>query len=125
MAYEIIKRLKELNEIRLLEKLAADVSKRERKRGKQHEVFEPSFDWKECNTDKFIIQKLDYMHDNPCRGVWDLVDNPELYVHSSARFYATGEQGIYWVTHFGELEDIDLTKTRSPRVETPSDSERR
>jgi len=30
--------------------------------------------------------------------------------HSSAKLYATGEQGIYPVTNFMELHDIDLTK---------------
>lgn len=31
------------------------------------------------------------------------------YLHSSAKFYFTGEQGIYPVTNSGELNDIDLT----------------
>ena len=48
--------------------------------------------------------------DNPCRGVWNLVMNPADYQHSSARFYLTGEQGVYPVLHCGELEDIDLTR---------------
>jgi hypothetical protein len=71
MAYEIIKRLTEQNENDLLQKLSLGVSKRDEKRGKLHEVFEESFDWKECLSDRFIDQKLDYMHDNPCRGVWN------------------------------------------------------
>jgi hypothetical protein len=29
---------------------------------KQHEVFEPSFDGKECRTEKFTEQKLSYIH---------------------------------------------------------------
>ena len=35
----------------------------------------------------------------------------EQYIHSSAKFYITGEQGIYPVMSFMELRDIDLTKT--------------
>ncbi len=34
---------------------------------------EPSFDWKECRSDKFIDQKLEYIHANPCLleyGIW-------------------------------------------------------
>jgi hypothetical protein len=73
-----------------------------------HEVFEPSFDWKECRSSRFINQKLNYVHDNPCRGKWNLVSSPVDYVHSSAKFYFTGEQGVYEV-FFGMLEDIDLT----------------
>ncbi len=48
MAYEIITRLMEAKEIKVLEELTQGVSARELKRGKLHEVFEPSFDWKEC-----------------------------------------------------------------------------
>lgn len=110
MAYEIVKRLTEQNENDLLEKLSLDVSKRDEKRGKLHEVFEESFDWKECRSDKFIDQKLDYMHDNPCKGVWNLAGSPADYQHSSAEFYLTGKQGVYLITHCGELKDIDLIK---------------
>ena len=39
-----------------------------------------------------------------------LVELPEQYPHSSAKFYLTGEQGIYPVINFMELRDIDLTK---------------
>ena len=110
MAYEIVKRLKEKGEIEILTKLTEGVSSRDYKRGKLHEVFQPSFDWKECTSRKFINQKLDYIHANPCRGVWNLAEDAVDYKHSSARFYLLGEQGVYSVTHCGELEDIDLTK---------------
>jgi len=109
MAYEIIRRLNEKAAFDLLDKLEKAVKKRDEKRGKLHEVFEQSFDWKECISDKFIDQKLEYMHDNPCRGVWNLSASPMDYLHSSAKFYLTGEQGIYAVTHSGELKDLDLT----------------
>ena len=39
-----------------------------------------------------------------------LAECPENYVHSSAKFYTTGEQGIYPVTHIQQLMDIDLTQ---------------
>ena len=42
-----------------------------------------------------------------------LVELPELYEHSSARFYITGEQGVYSITSFMELRDIDLTRSRT------------
>jgi len=38
------------------------------------------------------------------------VELPEPYLHSSAKFYLTGEQGIYPVIKFMEFRDIDLTK---------------
>jgi REP element-mobilizing transposase RayT len=112
MAYEIVKRLEDKKSAELLEQLASYVNATDRLRGKQHEVFEPSFDWKECNSDKFIEQKLNYMHENPCRGDWNLASQPQDYVHSSARYYITGIQSIYEVTSHTELEDIDLTKVK-------------
>ena len=95
MAYEMVKRLWRLKANELLDQLTEGVSARDYKRGKLHEVFDQSFDWKERRSNKFIDQKLDYMHDNPCRGVWNLVASPELYLHSSAKFYQIAEHGIY------------------------------
>ena len=108
LAYEIIDRLKEAANVSLLKKLSDAVEITDRKRGKLHEVYEDSFDIKECLTQKFIKQKLDYIHNNPCSGKWMLAECPENYVHSSAKFYTTGEQGIYPITHVRELMDIDL-----------------
>jgi REP element-mobilizing transposase RayT len=109
MAYEIVKRLQSAGAHVLLNKLKESVDPHDQKRNKQHKVFEPSFDWKQCRSQEFMAQKLDYMHMNPCKGVWDLARNPIDYLHSSAKFYATGEHGIYTVIHGGFLEDIDLT----------------
>jgi len=110
IAYDLVKRLKEMNSNLNLNELNNDLNNTEKKEGKIHGVFETSFDWKECRTEKFIQQKLNYIHWNPCKGN-KLVELPEQYIHSSAKFYITGEQGIYAVTSFMELRDIDLTKT--------------
>jgi len=106
MAYEIIKRLETQNENILLQQLAASVEKTRRLANKQHEVWELSFDWKECNSDKIITQKLNYMHNNPCTGKWQLAQTPIEYLHSSAAFYITGENKNYPVTSYQELNDI-------------------
>ena len=110
MAYEIVKSLKEQGQMELLEQLASLVNDTDKRRGKLHEVFEPSFDWKECTSDKFIEQKLNYIHENPCRGEWNLADQPQDYLHSSARYYISGRHSIYEIISYTELEDIDLTK---------------
>lgn len=44
MAYEIVSRLTEKNESDLLAQMSSFVNATEKKRGKLHEVFEPSFD---------------------------------------------------------------------------------
>ena len=110
MAYEIVKALGNNNDAETLARLSSKVNVTDRSRGKLHRVFEPSFDWKECRGNRFIGQKLDYIHANPCRGVWTLVDDPCDYVHSSAKYYFTGAQGLYAVTNFMALDDVDLTK---------------
>src|SRR5258706_8450858 len=110
MSYGIVKRLKEKNEHETLADLMTGVNSTDKKRGKLHEVFGPSFlpiaiGRKECRRTKFIDQKLEYIHANPCRGVWNLA-RKNMSTHSSAKYYQTGEQGVYVVTSYVELEDI-------------------
>jgi hypothetical protein len=50
------------------------------------------------------------MHNNPCTGVWNLALTPLDYIYSSALFYETGKQGIYAVTNYKELADINFTQ---------------
>ena len=111
IAYDLVKRLQQQNSSLLLSELSSSLNNTERKEGKLHNVFEASFDWKECRTEKFIQQKLDYIHFNPCKGN-KLVELPEQYEHSSAKYYIEGVHGIYPVTSFMELRDIDLTGLR-------------
>lgn len=113
MAYEIIKRLQANSEHALLNKLHWQVEAARRNDAKQHDVWELSFDWKHCEDEKFITQKLDYFHNNPIKGRWYLCDTPSVYLHSSARFYLTGEQGLFEVTSYAELLDVDLTKNEN------------
>jgi hypothetical protein len=85
------------------------VNEIDRKRNKLHDVFEASFDWKLCTSDRMLLQKLNYIHSNPCKGKWRLVDELWEYPHSSALFYMMGVQGVYPVTNYCDLKDIDLT----------------
>jgi REP element-mobilizing transposase RayT len=103
MAYEIVSRLKELNRTDLLYQLEQGVNIADRKKGKLHEVFEPSFDIKQCLNNAFTEQKLIYIHNNPCKGVWNLSSRPEEYKHSSASFYILDVCGVYEVSHYLRL----------------------
>src|SRR5205085_9192174 len=80
IAYELVKRLSEKKDIHTLTLLKQKVSPTEQKEGKLHGVFETSFDWKECRTETFIIQKINYIHWNPSRS--KLAVQPEEYEHS-------------------------------------------
>lgn len=109
IAYEIINRLKKQREDKLLHQLHLSVEAIDLERNKKHEVWEDSFDWKECRTNKYMQQKLEYLHENPCKGKWNLASAPVEYEHSSAKYYIAGEQGIYEVPNYCELADINLT----------------
>ena len=54
MAYALVSKLEQLNKQDVLAELSSYVNETERQRDKLHEVFEPSFEWKECKTQKFI-----------------------------------------------------------------------
>lgn len=112
MAYEIIERLQKNNEIALLKNLADNVESKRKLNKKLHEVWDLSFDWKDCRSNEFTWQKINYMHNNPCTGKWQLANNPIEYTHSSARLYLTGVHGIYAVTNFMEMEDMNFNKAR-------------
>jgi REP element-mobilizing transposase RayT len=102
MAYEIIKRLEEKKAIHILDVLHGGVKKREQKKGQIHKVFEESFDAKDCYSEEFIFQKLQYMHLNPVSKKWNLADDFTDYEHSSASFY---EKGVKRYEHLVHLSD--------------------
>ena len=54
IAYEIINRLKQQNENKLLQQLHLSVEAKDLERNKKHEVWEDSFDWKECRTNEYV-----------------------------------------------------------------------
>lgn len=103
MAYEIVTLLKKKGEEAFLKKLQAEVKARDRNRGKKHEVWIDGFDVKECRTEKFILQKLIYIHENPVRGRWKLSNTSLDYLHSSARFYFNGKQKLFEVKDYRDF----------------------
>ena len=92
MAYAIIKRLEQMGDAGTLAILEKAVTDTERNRNKKHRVFEISSDIKACYTEKFIAQKLNYIHYNPLQEKWKLAVFPEAWFHSSAAYYITGQQ---------------------------------
>lgn len=113
IAYGIVQRLQQASLDNFLAQMAAGVSDHDKHGGKLHEVFEPSFDIKDCRNLDFINQKLNYIHNNPLSKKWSLAEKAVDYIHSSAGFYDSGMQGIYPVTHFMELIDKDWEEKTS------------
>jgi REP element-mobilizing transposase RayT len=99
IGYDIVKRLKEKGETMLLNQMKEAVTAKDRERNKIHEVWKGTFDIKHCRTEKFILQKLNYIHNNPCSGKWSLCEKPYQYPHSSAKFY-DGDKGGYRVRDY-------------------------
>ena len=106
MAYEIIKRLQQQEEKVLLAILQNNIEEKRIANNKLHNVWELSFDWKQCNSRKFIDQKLNYIHNNPCSGKWNLYNIPSAYIHSSARYYIEGEHATYKIKNIMEMEEV-------------------
>lgn len=103
MAYEIVNRLEKHRETRILQILKAAVTAREKKKGQLHKVFKDSFDAKAIFSDKFLIQKLDYIHHNPVSGKWNLAKDFVAYEHSSASFYEENTVKHFLPKHFNDI----------------------
>ena len=103
MAYELVRLLEQKGELVLLQKLQTEVKDKDRSRGKKHEVWIDGFDVKECRTEKFILQKLIYIHENPVSGKWKLCKTSLDYLHSSAPFYFNGRQQLFEVKDYRDF----------------------
>ena len=59
------------------------------KRNQKYKVWQTGFHAEEIRTQKFLEQKIDYIHYNPVKA--RIVEFPEHYIYSSARNYAEME----------------------------------
>lgn len=103
IAYEIINRLEATHNQTLLNRLSQLLKDREKKKGQLHKVFKHSFDAKPIITQTFLLQKINYIHNNPVSEKWMLAKDFTRYEHSSASFYELQE-----LKHFRPLHYLDL-----------------
>ena len=103
MAYDIVNGLKRSGKDDILKILQEGVEKKEKLRGKIHQVFRLSFDARMCHSEEMVKQKLDYIHHNPVKGKWSLAEDFVKYEHSSAGFYELGELSRVEVIHYKDL----------------------
>ena len=108
LAYEIVKRLRVRKQENILAFLAAAVPPKERGKGKKHQIFQPSFDAKLCDSVEMIESVLDYIHQNPVSGKWSLADEFPQYVLSSSSFYENGTPSFITVADYREIVDGDF-----------------
>ena len=91
MAYGIVDLLKEDEKSELLSYFKNYANP---KKGAKHKIFEDRYDSKIIYRRKFFIEKLNYIHNNPCSKKWMLADCVEDYKYSSAANYLVGK-GFY------------------------------
>ena len=103
MAYELVNRLENSTNHKVLEELRCNLTPREISKGQKHKVFKDSFDAKPIYADIFLFQKLDYIHGNPVKGKWTLAKDNVSYEHSSASFYEVDEVKHFSPKHYKDL----------------------
>jgi len=91
LAYSIIKLLKEDKYFSVLDFFQENARIKFKAK---HKVFEDGYDCLIIQTQKFFLEKVNYIHNNPCQEKWRLVESPEDYKYSSAANYILG-QGQY------------------------------
>ncbi len=53
--------------------------------------------------EKFLLQKLNYIHKNPCHPRWQLATHPLDYSYGSAKFYYNRENSFEILQHYADV----------------------
>jgi REP element-mobilizing transposase RayT len=69
----------------------------------RYKVWEDGYDARNVFSPEFLGQKLEYIHNNPCQPHWELVEHPEEYPWSSARYYLLDKPAIIAVDDVRKL----------------------
>jgi len=84
----------EHNNPKLLEQFKVDAKDRMHQFWERNPLSYPIY------TDAMLIQKLNYIHQNPCEEKWKLADVPENYYYCSAKFYDKGVDDFGFITSY-------------------------
>jgi len=82
---------------------------RQHKRNEKYQIWTHENHAELIYSDKFIFQKINYIHDNPVRA--GIVENPQDYLYSSARDFADKPCLLDIVPVFVPTEKIPLMRT--------------
>lgn len=91
LAYQIIVFLEQDGNKKILEIFKKHARTKEKAK---HKVFEDRYDALVIQSDKFFLEKLNYIHNNPLSKHWRLADSIVDYKYSSAANYEKGS-GFY------------------------------
>ncbi len=106
-AHEILKKLREHNEINLLNLF----QKEKRDQRHEHSIWQ-DIQTKNIYSMEFLQQKLEYIHQNPVAKNWNLVKDRADYPYSSAKYYDYGRKPMIEITDINEW----LASNPSPRT---------
>ena len=98
MAYGLVNRLERANDTNTLTILENEVTEREKKKKQLHKVFKDFFDAKPIFSEKFVLQKLNYIHYNPVKGKWRLAKDFVSYDIVAHHFMKRTLEGILSLT---------------------------
>jgi hypothetical protein len=91
MAYAIVKMLDEDGNRKVLEVFRGNARIQERAK---HKVFESRYDSKIMDGEKIYLEKLNYIHNNPCVKGWNLAKNSRGVSSLKRQQLPNGERGV-------------------------------
>ena len=75
----------------------------ERPEKQRFKVWEDGYVAKDVFSPDFLMQKMEYIHNNPLQPHWRLAEHAEDYIWSSARFYLLDEPALIPLSDAREL----------------------
>jgi putative transposase len=97
-AHKILQKLREENRKDLLDFFHAQ----RRNNSQEHGIWQ-DIQAKNIYTEKFLFQKMEYIHQNPVAKEWNLVQDRAEYKYSSACFYDRNQQPIIDIDNIRDL----------------------
>lgn len=70
---------------------------------RKYHIWERKSYWTEINAQGVFDTKLNYIHNNPVAGKWDLAETPMAYKWSSSNFYENGRTSFTFLKNFYEF----------------------
>lgn len=69
-----------------------------------YQLWERNAFWFELDNDTTLLQKLNYIHNNPLQEKWQLAENAEDYLFLSAAFYYSNNNNNFnFLVHYNEI----------------------
>ena len=81
----------------MIEKITVDL------KGRRLQVWKRNSMSIDLYNERFLLQKLNYIHNNPCQPKWELVTHPHDYLYSSAKYYYNRNDPFQLLKHYADV----------------------